>query len=140
MGLPIPHTALIPRNKDRIGAGLGSFVDRNFLAPDLLVKKLRTLDPAAIVGHWLARPGSAQLVADRIVVAVPVVINSIDDEEVRGFFRHALRRPLDSLDPAPLQSKAPPILTDTGHQPALERKNVVEGTRWHTAQLPGVAP
>ncbi|HET8726987.1 MAG TPA: DUF445 domain-containing protein [Alphaproteobacteria bacterium] len=119
LGLPIPHTALIPRNKDRIGAGLGSFVERNFLAPDLVVEKLRTLDPAAVAGRWLARPESAQQVAERITLAVPVVVNSIDDEELRRFVRHALRQQLDAVDLAPILSKVLSILTETGQHQAL---------------------
>ena len=47
LGLPIPHTAIIPANKDRIGDGLGSFVERNFLEPSLVAAKLRSIDPAA---------------------------------------------------------------------------------------------
>src|SRR5688572_753423 len=46
LGLPIPHTAIIPRNKDRIGEGLGRFIERNFLAPELVARKLASLGPA----------------------------------------------------------------------------------------------
>jgi uncharacterized membrane-anchored protein YjiN (DUF445 family) len=41
LGLPIPHTAILPRNKDRIGEGLAIFIERNFLSPDILRAKLR---------------------------------------------------------------------------------------------------
>src|SRR6478736_5866499 len=46
LGLPIPHTAIVPRNKDRIGEALGAFVANNFLTPALISAKLREIDPA----------------------------------------------------------------------------------------------
>ena len=63
LGLPIPHTAIIPSNKDRIGDGLGSFVERNFLEPSLVVAKLRSVDPAARLVRWLNAPGTAEALA-----------------------------------------------------------------------------
>ncbi|HET8726451.1 MAG TPA: DUF445 domain-containing protein [Alphaproteobacteria bacterium] len=119
LGLPIPHTALVPRNKDRIGVGLGSFVERNFLHPDLVVDRLRSLDVAALAGRWLARPESADLVAGRIVAAVPVVVNSIDDDEVRHFIRRALHEQLDAVDLAPFLSKVLAVLTENRQHQAL---------------------
>ncbi|OXC89506.1 DUF445 domain-containing protein, partial [Achromobacter sp. KAs 3-5] len=56
MGLPIPHTAIIPSNKDRIGDSLAVFVRDHFLDPDTLIEKLRVFDPAARLSRWLARP------------------------------------------------------------------------------------
>ena len=38
-GIPIPHTAILPSNKDRIGRSLGSFVERNFLVPEVILPK-----------------------------------------------------------------------------------------------------
>ena len=55
LGLPIPHTAILPKNKDRIGEGLAIFIERNFLSPDILRAKLRSIDPARLVA-----PGAAQ--------------------------------------------------------------------------------
>jgi uncharacterized membrane-anchored protein YjiN (DUF445 family) len=52
LGLPIPHTAILPRNKDRIGEGLAIFIERNFLSPDILRAKLRSIDPARLSADW----------------------------------------------------------------------------------------
>src|SRR5690606_36228505 len=56
LGLPIPHTAVIPANKDRIGVGLAGFIERNFLDPDLVGAQIRALDPAGRFGRWVVRP------------------------------------------------------------------------------------
>ena len=72
LGLPIPHTAIIPRNKDRIGAALASFVRDNFLTPSVVARRMRNLDVAGAVGRFLASPpaegrmreGESRLTAD----------------------------------------------------------------------------
>ena len=56
LGVPIPHTAIIPTNKDRIGRTLGRFVEVNFLTPEVLFRKLRQLQVGRRVANWLAAP------------------------------------------------------------------------------------
>src|ERR1700731_4508993 len=69
LGLPIPHTAILPRNKDRIGEGLAIFIERNFLSPDILRAKLRSIDPARLVADWLSMPANAfhETLLDRLL-------------------------------------------------------------------------
>src|ERR1044071_7504743 len=72
LGLPIPHTAIIPRNKDRIGATLASFLRDNFLTPSVVARRMRNVDVAGAVGRFLSQPpaegrmreGGSRLVAD----------------------------------------------------------------------------
>src|SRR6202047_4123444 len=54
LGLPIPHTAIVPENKDRIGEGLAIFIERNFLTAELIRAKLRSIDIAREVADWLS--------------------------------------------------------------------------------------
>ena len=56
LGIPIPHTAIIPRNKDRIGDALASFLRDNFLTPRVVARRMRSLDVAGAVGRFLAQP------------------------------------------------------------------------------------
>ncbi len=73
LGLPIPHTAIIPRNKDRIGDTLALFLRDNFLTPNVVARRMARLDLAGAAGRFLtARPegggrireGASRLVAD----------------------------------------------------------------------------
>src|SRR5690606_34870853 len=72
LGLPIPHTAIVPRNKDRIGDTLASFLRTNFLTPAVVARRMRDLDVAGAIGRFLARPsgegrlreGASRLLAD----------------------------------------------------------------------------
>ncbi len=64
MGLPIPHTAIIPRSKERIGDSLALFVRDQFLEPGVLLAKLQVFDPASRLGSWLADPARSRMLAD----------------------------------------------------------------------------
>ena len=79
LGLPIPHTAIIPRNKDRIGEALGRFIVDNFLSPRVLDAKLRQLELAAWGGAWLSRPTNARAVAARIVAWTPELVRTLPE-------------------------------------------------------------
>src|SRR5689334_17331718 len=85
LGLPIPRTAIVPKSKDRIGQGLGDFVERNFLAPEIIAAKLRQLEPARRVAEWLAQPDNARRVAAQLATVLPYAVRSLDDAEVRAF-------------------------------------------------------
>jgi uncharacterized membrane-anchored protein YjiN (DUF445 family) len=98
LGLPIPHTAIVPRNKDRIGAALGAFVADNFLTPVLIGAKLRALDPAGRLAAWLAAPDHADAVTERAMVALPTVIGALEDQEIREFALRALGDQLRTAD------------------------------------------
>jgi uncharacterized membrane-anchored protein YjiN (DUF445 family) len=102
LGLPIPHTGIIPRSKDRIGQGLGSFVERNFLAPELIAAKLRASNVALRLSRWLSRPANSRLIAEQLVALLPDVVNSLEDREVRAFFRDAFSDQLRAVDLLPL--------------------------------------
>ena len=56
LALPIPHTAIIPRNKDRIGDTLAIFLRDNFLTPAVVARRMQHMDVAAAAGHFLASP------------------------------------------------------------------------------------
>src|SRR5438874_347339 len=73
LGLPIPHTAIIPRNKDRIGEALASFIRENFLIPRVVARRMQRLDVAGAAGRFLRTPagegtrirsGASRLIAD----------------------------------------------------------------------------
>ena len=122
LGLPIPHTAIVPANKDRIGEGLGSFVARNFLEPTLVAAKLRSLDPAARLVHWLTAPGTAEALASRLTGALPGLIRSLEDRDLRDFFTRVMGKQLHRTDISPALGKILGVLVSTGqHQPLLER-------------------
>ncbi len=102
LGLPIPHTAILPRNKERLGAGLGRFVARHFLDPEVVQGRLRSSEPARRLGDWLADRDNSALVAERLLALAPDVIRAFEDREVRGFYSDTFRDQLRRLDLAPM--------------------------------------
>src|SRR5438552_389296 len=71
LGLPIPHTAIVPANKDRIGEGLARFLDRHFLTRDLLIPELRSIHVADRLAAWLSERDNAARLAAEIVKVLP---------------------------------------------------------------------
>ncbi len=82
MGVPIPHTAIIERKKDQLGAGLGAFVRENFLSAPVVETKLRDARISDRLGKWLAEPPHAQRVAAETAVVLRVLVELLRDEEV----------------------------------------------------------
>jgi uncharacterized membrane-anchored protein YjiN (DUF445 family) len=98
MGLPIPHTALIPARKDEIGKSLAGFVRDQFLDPPVLIERLRAENRALQLGELLASDTAAAFVADRVAAVVPIVLSSVDDASVRAFLRDVAQDGLRRLD------------------------------------------
>lgn len=122
LGLPIPHTAIVPHNKDRIGEGLAAFIQYNFLTPELVRAKLRSIDAARLLAEWLSSPANADAVARRLVRTMPHLLGAVDDRAVRDFIADGLGRRLAEIELAPLLGRAIARLTeDRFHEGLIDR-------------------
>ncbi|EFC86563.1 DUF445 domain-containing protein [Parafrankia sp. EUN1f] len=83
LGLPIPHTAIIPRRKDALGRGLQNFVGTHFLSEEVVREKVDQLGVATRAGGWLARPANAERVTTEISTRAAAMISGIEDDLVR---------------------------------------------------------
>jgi uncharacterized membrane-anchored protein YjiN (DUF445 family) len=101
LGLPIPHTAVIPANRERIARGLAGFVERHFLDPALIAARLADSGVSGRVARWLSRRDNADRVAAGILGALPDALGVVGDRQARRFFRQALERQAATLDIAP---------------------------------------
>jgi uncharacterized membrane-anchored protein YjiN (DUF445 family) len=105
LGMPIPHTAIIPRKKDQIGASLGDFVQQNFLTIEVLGPRLEAADVPRRAGDWLTAPGRAEQLAGELAAALTGLDTMLADEDIRlalaGFADTQLRR----LPAAPVVAK-----------------------------------
>ena len=114
--LPLPHTAIIPRNKDRIGDNLAKFVETNFLAPELIAGKLAHIDLTMQFAQWLAQPERSRQIARWTLDFLPSLLAAIDDEDVRRFLHDNLARRVRSLDtPSIVGTIADTLLEDNRH-------------------------
>jgi uncharacterized membrane-anchored protein YjiN (DUF445 family) len=101
LGLPIPHTAVIPNSKDRIGLGLGSFIERHFLEPELVAARLRALGVSRRLGAWLADRRNADVVGDRLALLASFFLRSFNDQALQRLMQMTLRRQLREIELAP---------------------------------------
>ncbi|MEZ5960578.1 MAG: DUF445 domain-containing protein [Hyphomonadaceae bacterium] len=121
LGLPIPHTAVIPRSKERIANALGEFVAVNFLAPDVISLRLRDQDLATSLGRQLADPITARRVADGIMDALPAISDLLDDEIVSDFMRRQISDFSRDERLSAAVGRGLQLLTEHGrHQPVLD--------------------
>jgi uncharacterized membrane-anchored protein YjiN (DUF445 family) len=119
LGLPIPHTAIIPSNKDRIGAKLAGFICNNFLSTEQVLAKLRQFDAAGRLADWLARPASGAKLGEWGVAAARYGLSAFDDERVRAFMGRAAAAGLEKIDLSRLMGQALDALTAGGRHQAL---------------------
>ncbi|MET0296589.1 MAG: DUF445 domain-containing protein [Microbacterium sp.] len=94
LGIPIPHTAIIPSRKDEIGRTLGEFVETEFLRGDVVRTKLENTAVAAKLGEWLAEPAHAERVAAEASVMASGVLEALSDDDVQGIIEDLAREHL----------------------------------------------
>lgn len=82
LGLKIPHTNLIQRKKDELGASLGDFVQQNFLTPEVISTKLREAQLGLRAGAYLASQSGSKTVSEQVSVFAVGALKSLDDEQV----------------------------------------------------------
>jgi uncharacterized membrane-anchored protein YjiN (DUF445 family) len=121
LGLPIPHTAIIKTNKDRIGASLGNFVEKNFLTPEVIATRLGVIDMPQKAAEWLTDGDHANRLAERITGFVPDVLNAVAGENVQALIEENLTARLRTIDVAPLAGNILATLTaENRHQGLLD--------------------
>ena len=122
LGLPIPHTAIIPRNKDRIGEALANFLRDNFLVAPVVARRMRNIDLAGAVGRFLQAPqgqetrirhGASRLLAD--------LFESLDDERLGGLVKTSIANRIRKMEVSPLLGHAlASAINEDRHVPMLE--------------------
>jgi len=127
LGIPIPHTAILPRNKDRLGEGLGRFVAGNFLDPDVVLKRMERAEPSRKLGAWLVGRDNAALVAERLAATAPDVINAFGDEEVRSFYADTFSEQAARVDLVPVAERLLRMVVEAEHHQQLFERGVQFG-------------
>lgn len=121
MGLPIPHTAIIPTKKDQLGASLGDFVSQNFLNPDVVRARVAAVDPAGRLGTYLGQPGARARVVREAAALAAAGIRSIDDSDAQLIIRNLLFQQAASYAWAPPAGRLlGAVVSDGTHEPAVD--------------------
>ncbi|HEY5085924.1 MAG TPA: DUF445 domain-containing protein [Gemmatimonadaceae bacterium] len=121
LGIPIPHTAIVPARKDRIGRALGNFVQQNFLDRAVVARKLTALRLGDRAAQWLSEPANAHSVTRATAHALAAAANVLRDDDVQSFLERTVGDRLRSVQVAPLLGRALRLLTADGrHQELLD--------------------
>jgi uncharacterized membrane-anchored protein YjiN (DUF445 family) len=135
LGLPIPHTAIVPKNKDRIGDQLAQFLRDNFLIPRVVARRMRRLDVAGAVARWLTDPaegagGRFRAGASKLVAQM---LQALDPARFGGMLRTAVANRLHETEVAPIAGQLlKAAMAEGRHKPLLEA-----GIRWAADALAG---
>lgn len=122
LGIPIPHTAIIPSNKDRIGENLGNFLEHNFMSYEVVHAELERIDFAGSAAAWMAQPKNSTAVAAQLTSAVPALLRMVEDKDASVFLQDALAGALKDVKLAPMLSRLLSVLAAGGqHQVLLEK-------------------
>jgi uncharacterized membrane-anchored protein YjiN (DUF445 family) len=126
LGIPIPHTAIIPTQKDRIGRILGGFVQNHFLARDVLSAKLRSMRLAERIARWMSDPVHAERLARHVAVGVAQAVRNMPEGEVRELIRESAVARLQHMQLAPVLGNVLEAATkDERHQQLLDEALVL---------------
>jgi uncharacterized membrane-anchored protein YjiN (DUF445 family) len=121
LGLPIPHTAIIPRSKARIGQNLSTFITTHFLSTPLVLAKLEALDLGGRLANWLRHPDNAQAVGQQLTGMARFGVDSLHDERVQAFVQAKLIKRARQVDLAPVCGQVLEMLTrQNKHQAMLD--------------------
>lgn len=115
LGIPIPHTAIIPNRKDQIGDSLGSFVQDNFLNGDLVVERLEGVGVAQRLGTWMSDPANARKVGDQTRAALGGVTEMLRDDDVASGLEQAVVDRLNRIPLTPAVGRALDIAVEGNH-------------------------
>jgi uncharacterized membrane-anchored protein YjiN (DUF445 family) len=90
LGLPIPHTAIIPTKKDVLGDSLGDFVGANFLSESVVRDRLRRVGVAGRLGGWLSHPDNAERITSELATVLRGAVTVLRDEDVQAVMEQAV--------------------------------------------------
>ncbi|MBL8979147.1 MAG: DUF445 domain-containing protein [Gemmatimonadetes bacterium] len=128
LGLPIPHTAIIQTQKERIGRVLGAFVQNHFLTREILAHRLHTMNVAERAARWLSEPDNSRRLARHLAVGVAQAMKSVEDAQVRALIHEAAVSRLQAMQLAPLLGNLLSVVaTDQRHQVLLDEALRIAG-------------
>src|SRR5918999_345505 len=122
LGIPIPHTAIVPTRKDRIGRSLGNFVQKHFLTREVLTRHLSGLQIARRIATWASQPENARTVASQVAAGVARAAEVLPGDDVREAIHSSLVSRGRATQVAPiLREVLSFVAADGRHQVLLDR-------------------
>ncbi|NIL80973.1 DUF445 domain-containing protein [Rhodococcoides kroppenstedtii] len=138
LALPIPHTAIIKRKKDQLGASLGSFVGSNFLAVDVVTQKVQAARVPLRLGTWLAEKKNAERVAEETATVLRGVLDVLDDEDIQQVIDNTIVKRLGDPQWGPPIGRVLASLLEENRQKPLVDLLAERAHEWAQNSLPTI--
>ena len=122
LGLPFPHTAIIPKNKDRIADSVGAFIETHFLTSQNVVDRLAQLDLAATMSEWLRQSSNSRDLADLLCDLIPPTLETVDDAEIRALVERLAVSQIESVDLVAVADRLITTIADLDLDRALAKR------------------
>lgn len=119
LGIPIPHTAIIPRSKDGLGRNLAAFVERNFLTSDQVVERLTAADLSGRLGSWLQQRSNAESLARTAAATLAAIAEGLDSDAIEDEIERAVIERLRSLPMAEMIGRGMESAIEDGQHGAV---------------------
>jgi uncharacterized membrane-anchored protein YjiN (DUF445 family) len=123
LGIPIPHTAIIPEKKDRIADTMAGFLRDNFLTPTVVARRMRGMNLARAAGDFLAepRPSGKSRIREGAAGLLAEMLDSLDPERLGNQVKAGLARHIERIEVAPMLGSAlSAAIADGRHRPLLD--------------------
>ncbi|WP_347558782.1 DUF445 domain-containing protein [Robbsia sp. KACC 23696] len=130
LGLPIPHTAILPSNKPRVADALAVFVRDKFLGTEALLAKIPALDPAAALAGWLREPKQAQVAADKLSEGIAVFVRSFDDTALKESLAGLIRERARDVDVSGAVGQLLDLFTENRRHQSLLDEGIKRAALW----------
>ncbi|MCB1283352.1 MAG: DUF445 domain-containing protein, partial [Microthrixaceae bacterium] len=119
LGIPIPHTAILPNRKDQLGRTFGGFVQGSFLAPEVLTQRLEGVSVSDRMAQWLLESDNSELAAEKAAALLATIARLLPDEEIGDLLVNDVLGRLDQVDVAPIAGQVLDITTEDGRHHQL---------------------
>ncbi len=130
LGLPIPHTAIVPRNKARVADSLAHFIRDRFLAPEALLRRLQEWQPVERLGRWLEAPERQAWLGAQLVKLIQGTVATADDDRMRHALGEIVRHQLAQADLGRLAAGVLALLQQSGRQSDLLTRVLQQLAQW----------
>jgi uncharacterized membrane-anchored protein YjiN (DUF445 family) len=122
LGLPIPHTAIIPENKDRIGGSIANFLEHNFMTHDILKEEFKDVDFADVAATWLSDPANSRAVAAQIANIVPALLHMTEEDDIARLLQRTVASTIERINFSPILAEVlSALVARRQHQAVFDR-------------------
>jgi uncharacterized membrane-anchored protein YjiN (DUF445 family) len=130
LGIPIPHTALVPKRKEMLGRSLQEFVGANFLQEDVIRERIDHVGISERVGHWLVEPENSKRVVDEVATVLHLGVSRVRDADMAALVEDVLLPRFKAEPISPIAGSLLQEIVSDGAHHGLVDLALEEAHRW----------